>query len=140
VLAPLARLSDDLPVSDSEREIDEHVRAGRVTVHEDGEALLAHLGRLATGESSGGGVTRVVETLRDLLGAKFVAYLSGIESTALVAEWISSAQIPSTSEPARLDAASRVCAVLTERYGPQTLQTWFMGSNPTLAGEAPARG
>lgn len=29
-----------------EREVDDHVAAGRVTVHEDGDALLAHLDAL----------------------------------------------------------------------------------------------
>jgi bifunctional DNA-binding transcriptional regulator/antitoxin component of YhaV-PrlF toxin-antitoxin module len=32
-----------------EREVDEHVAAGQVTVHEDGDALLAHLDRLDAG-------------------------------------------------------------------------------------------
>lgn len=31
-----------------EKEVDEHVAAGRVTVHDDGESLLAHLEQLDT--------------------------------------------------------------------------------------------
>jgi AbrB family looped-hinge helix DNA binding protein len=33
-----------------EREVDEHVAAGRVAVHDDGDALLAHLAQLEANE------------------------------------------------------------------------------------------
>jgi hypothetical protein len=43
-----------------EREVDEHVAAGRVTVHDDGDALLDHLDHLDADDEPGRarGVTR----------------------------------------------------------------------------------
>lgn len=34
------------PLAATEKEVDEHVAAGRVTVHDDGEAFLDHLDEL----------------------------------------------------------------------------------------------
>jgi len=36
-----------------EKEVDEHVAAGRVTVHDDGDTFLAHLDHIATEPESG---------------------------------------------------------------------------------------
>jgi hypothetical protein len=89
--------------------------------------------RLATPE--------LVERLRDLLGAKLVAYLGSVQETRAVRQWADTgaARTPSTDVVNRLRMAYRIAALLHERDSAAVVQAWFQGMNPRLDDVAPAR-
>lgn len=83
----------------------------------------------------------LVERLRDLLGAKLVAYLGSVQETRAVRQWADSAdaRTPSTEVVNRLRMAYRIAALLREKDSAAVVQTWFQGMNPRLDDVAPAR-
>lgn len=89
--------------------------------------------RLATPE--------LVERLRDLLGAKLVAYLGSVQETRAVRQWADAgnARTPSADVVNRLRMAYRIAALLNERDSTAVVQAWFQGMNPRLDDVAPAR-
>lgn len=89
--------------------------------------------RLATPE--------LVERLRDVLGAKLVAYLGSVQETRAVRQWADAgdARTPSTEIVIRLRMAYRIAALLREKDSAAVVQAWFQGMNPRLDDVAPAR-
>ncbi|WP_216849200.1 hypothetical protein [Pimelobacter simplex] len=89
--------------------------------------------RLATPE--------LVERLRDLLGAKLVAYLGSVQETRAVRQWAdpADARTPSTEVVNRLRMAYRIAALLRGKDSAAVVQTWFQGMNPRL-GDVARRG
>lgn len=89
--------------------------------------------RLATPE--------LVERLRELLGAKLVAYLGSVQETRAVRQWAdpSDARTPSSDVVNRLRMAYRITALLCEKDTAMVVQAWFQGMNPRLGDVAPAR-
>ncbi|MFD1249594.1 hypothetical protein ACFQ3F_17475 [Nocardioides ginsengisoli] len=89
--------------------------------------------RLATPE--------LVERLRDLLGAKLVAYLGSVGETRAVRQWADAhdGRTPSTEVVNRLRMAYRIAALLREKDSAAVVQAWFQGMNPRLDDVAPAR-
>jgi len=83
----------------------------------------------------------LVARLRDLLGAKLVAYLGSVGETRAVRQWAdpSDSRTPSAAVLNRLRLAYRVAAVLTVRDTPAVARAWFQGMNPRLNDVAPAR-
>lgn len=82
----------------------------------------------------------IVERLRDLLGARLVAYIGGVKETRAVREWIQGIREPgSEAVRQRLRDAYQVSGLLAEVEEPAVIQTWFMGMNPQLGDRAPAR-
>jgi len=82
----------------------------------------------------------VVSDLRQILGAKLVAYLGGVRETRAVAQWADgSGRTPSDATQQRLRAAFQVAALLREHESAQTVAAWFQGMNPALNDVAPAR-
>jgi hypothetical protein len=83
---------------------------------------------------------KVVEELRDILGARLVAYLGGVKETRAVTEWVKGTREPgSEAVKQRLRDAYQIAALLAEVEGKGVVQTWFMGMNPQLGDRAPAR-
>jgi hypothetical protein len=83
----------------------------------------------------------LVERLRDLLGAKLVAYLGSVVETRAVRQWADAddGRTPSTDVVNRLRMAYRIAALLREKDSAAVVQTWFQGMNPRLDDVAPAR-
>lgn len=81
----------------------------------------------------------LVSGLREMLGARLVAYIGGVKSTRPVSEWAAGRSKPSELERERLRHAYHAAALLRERYDVATVQSWFQGLNPALGDRAPAQ-
>lgn len=80
----------------------------------------------------------IASGLREILGARLVAYLGKVNSTRQVSEWAAGQTTLSADKLDRLRTAYFVAALLREREGPATVQSWFKGLNPQLDDQAPA--
>ena len=87
--------------------------------------------RLETGD--------VVSGLREIVGAKLVAYIGHVSNTRSVREWADGERAPGAEVIQRLRVAYYVAGLLYEREGKATVQSWFQGMNPQLDDSAPAR-
>ncbi|KRB75039.1 hypothetical protein ASE01_16870 [Nocardioides sp. Root190] len=83
----------------------------------------------------------LVERLRELLGAKLVAYLGSVQETRAVRQWADAddQRTPSTDVLNRLRMAYRIAALLRSKDAAPVVQAWFQGMNPRLDDVAPAR-
>jgi hypothetical protein len=81
----------------------------------------------------------LVERLRDLLGAKLVAYIGSVQETRAVRQWADASRAPSAEVLNRLRMAYRIASLLREKDSPSVVQAWFQGMNPRLDDVAPAR-
>jgi hypothetical protein len=81
----------------------------------------------------------ITTALREILGARLVAYIGHVNSTRPVGEWATGASKPSGETLERLRTAYYIAALLRERESPATVQSWFQGMNPQLNDRAPAR-
>jgi hypothetical protein len=81
----------------------------------------------------------LVRDLRDLLGAKLIAYIGSVKETRAVRLWADGERKPSGEVMARLRAAYHVAALLAERDSRAVVQVWFQGMNPQLDDVPPAR-
>src|SRR5690348_5892329 len=76
---------------------------------------------------------QLVTALRDLLGAKLVAYLGRVKETRAVRQWAEGTRsIANPADVDRLRVAYRAAAVITARDSEQVAQAWFQGLNPLL--------
>jgi hypothetical protein len=83
---------------------------------------------------------QLVTALRDLLGAKLVAYLGRVKETRAVRQWADGTRsIANPADVDRLRVAYRAAAVITARDSKQVAQAWFQGLNPLLDDRSPAR-
>lgn len=80
----------------------------------------------------------VVQELRELLGAKLVAYLGGVGETRAVQGWIDGTRTPRGPVVDRLRWALQVAMLIAGSDGPRTAQAWFQGLNPQLDDRSPA--
>ena len=82
----------------------------------------------------------LVSNLRDLLGAKLVAYLGKVKETRAVRQWAEGTrEVANPADVDRLRVAYRAASMITQRDGKQVAQAWFQGLNPLLNDCAPAR-
>ena len=77
--------------------------------------------------------------LREILGAKLVAYLGSVKETRAVRQWADGERKPSAEVVQRLREAYHVAALLHQRDAAPVVQAWFMGMNPQLDDVPPAR-
>lgn len=84
-------------------------------------------------------VPELVGQLRELLGARLVAYVASVGDTRAVRQWADGDREPADMTVRRLRLAFRVAATLTELDSPPVVQAWFQGTNPHLDEVAPAR-
>lgn len=85
------------------------------------------------------GQPELVTALRELLGAKLVAYLGRVKETRAVRQWAEGTRtINSETDVERLRLAYRVARLITERDSAAVAQTWFQGLNPILDDQPPA--
>lgn len=81
----------------------------------------------------------LVDSLRDLLGARMVAYLGSVKETRAVHQWAEGERAPSPQAVRRLRTAYQTAAILRARDADAVVQAWFQGMNPLLDDAAPAR-
>lgn len=81
----------------------------------------------------------VVGRLRDILGARLVAYLGSVKETRAVRQWAEGDRDPSAEVVVRLRTAYHVAALLRQKDSAEVVQAWFQGMNPRLDDVAPAR-
>jgi hypothetical protein len=81
----------------------------------------------------------IVQALRDLLGARLVAYIGGVQETRAVRQWADGDRSPSAAVMQRLRTTYHVAALLREKDSAAVVQAWFQGMNPQLDDVAPAR-
>jgi hypothetical protein len=82
----------------------------------------------------------LVTALRDLLGAKLVAYLGKVKETRAVRQWAEGSRaIANPVDVDRLRVAYRAAAMIGARDSAQVAQAWFQGLNPLLDDRSPAR-
>ena len=96
-------------------------------------------GLRAYNESVRFGTDDVVSGLREIVGAKLVAYIGRVSNTRSVREWADGERAPGTDVVQRLRVAYHVAGLLYEGEGKATVQSWFQGMNPQLDDNAPAR-
>ena len=78
--------------------------------------------------------------LRELLGAKLVAYIGSVGETRAVREWIEGRRSPGSHEiQLKLRLAYEVASCIADADGPEIAQVWFQGLNPLLDDVSPAR-
>ena len=78
--------------------------------------------------------------LRDLLGARLVAYVGAVHETRAVREWAEGRRGPaSAAVERRLRLAYEVALCIADADGPEVAQAWFQGLNPLLDDVSPAR-
>ncbi|MDL9946310.1 hypothetical protein QSJ19_12020 [Gordonia sp. ABSL11-1] len=81
----------------------------------------------------------LVTALRELLGAKLVAYLGRVKETRAVRQWAEGTRaIADPEDVERLRIAYRAARLIAERDTPGVAQAWFQGLNPVLDDRAPA--
>jgi len=81
----------------------------------------------------------VATELRDLLGARLVAYLGSVKETRAVHEWAEGGRQPSELAQRRLRVALQVATMVAASDGREIAQAWFQGLNPQLDDRSPAR-
>ena len=84
-------------------------------------------------------IEAVVAELRDVLGARLVAYVAGVTETRAIREWAEGVRSPRSPVPERLRLALQVVEMLHGRDSTGVVQAWFQGLNPRLEDRSPAR-
>ena len=81
----------------------------------------------------------VARELRELLGARLVAYIGEVGETRAVRQWAEGERAPGENVRTRLRTALQVAIMLVDADGPEIAQAWFQGLNPQLGDRSPAR-
>ena len=81
----------------------------------------------------------LVAELREILGAKLVAYIGSVRETRAVREWSEGTRTPKGDTSERLRLAFQVAKCIADSDGADTAQAWFQGLNPLLSDVSPAR-
>lgn len=84
-------------------------------------------------------IHEIVAKLRDLLGAQLVAYLGKVQETRAVRQWADASRKVSASTDAKLRLAYQAASLIASRNSHTVTQAWFMGMNPQLDDDSPAR-
>lgn len=84
-------------------------------------------------------VAEVVATLRELLGAKLLAYVAGVSATRVVRDWADEVRRPNTATEIKLRFIYRIARTIERSEGVTVVATWFQGMNPHLGDRSPAR-
>lgn len=81
----------------------------------------------------------VATELREVLGARLVAYLGSVKETRAVHQWADDGRQPSELTQRRLRVALQVATMVSASDGREVAQAWFQGLNPQLDDRSPAR-
>ncbi|MGO4856753.1 hypothetical protein [Arthrobacter sp. 2MCAF14] len=85
-------------------------------------------------------VPELIQALRDILGARLVAYLGSVKETRAVRQWADpeDPRKPSAAVEQRLRDAYQIAGTLREVDSATVIQAWFQGMNPYLEDHSPA--
>jgi hypothetical protein len=84
--------------------------------------------------------SELVIGLRELLGARLVAYLGGVRETRAVRQWAEGERrIGDHDDEQRLRIAYQAALLITARDSREVAQSWFQGLNPQLEDRSPAK-
>jgi hypothetical protein len=83
-------------------------------------------------------ISEIAAFLRQHLGQRVTAYLSGLNDPKMVSRWIAGQSTPRDHAQRRLREGYQAARLLVNAYGDETAKAWFFGSNARLDGEAPA--
>ena len=82
----------------------------------------------------------IAAELREILGARLVAYIGHVQETRAVREWAQGRRGPgSVVTERRLRLAYGIARCIAEADGKETAQAWFQGLDPLLDDVSPAR-
>lgn len=85
------------------------------------------------------GGAELVSELRELLGAKLVAYIAGVGELRAVRQWAAGERDPRPPVPQRLRVALQALRMVAARDDAAVARAWFIGLNPLLEDLSPAR-
>ncbi|MPZ53765.1 MAG: hypothetical protein GEU79_13715 [Acidimicrobiia bacterium] len=85
------------------------------------------------------GFAAVVKELREILGARLVAYIGGVNETRAVHQWADADRQPGLETQRHLRLAFQIASMIVEVDDRATAQAWFQGLNPQLDDHSPAR-
>lgn len=80
----------------------------------------------------------VANFLRESLGQKLVAFMTGVSDPNTVGRWASGAAQPRAANDERLRAIFQVFSLLMAAESKHTIRAWFVGLNPQLSDSSPA--
>jgi hypothetical protein len=83
-------------------------------------------------------ITEIASFLRQHLGRRMTAYISGVNDPKMVARWIAGHSTPRDHPQRRLREGYQAARLLVSAYGDETAKAWFFGSNTRLDDQAPA--
>ena len=97
-------------------------------------------GRKAHFESIKAPVTKIAAQLLEILGARLSALVVGLSDPKAMGEYAKGARTPQPDTDAKMRVAHQVIVTLLSGNLPrETIQAWFVGMNPDLDDEPPAR-
>jgi hypothetical protein len=88
-------------------------------------------------ESVAESIPSITEFLADLLGARLIAHVAGVDPST-VSRWKSGDSTPQADAEQRLRATHHVARLLLAVDSSDTVRAWFIGMNPQLDDETPA--
>lgn len=91
-----------------------------------------------SGEAARLPITEIANFLRQHVGQKITAYISGLNDPKMVARWIAGHSTPRDHSQRRLREAYQATRLLVNAYGDETAKAWFFLANTRLDDEAPA--
>jgi hypothetical protein len=84
-------------------------------------------------------IQEVTAFLQDVLGQKLVAHMAGVSDPKTVGRWAKGERTPRADAEHRLRESYRIFQLLLTKESPHTVRAWFVGLNPQLDDESPAR-
>lgn len=81
----------------------------------------------------------IARFLEEALGRHLVAFICGVNDPKAVGRWAKGEREPRREAEDRLRAAYQIFQLLQEEESPHTVRAWFIGLNPQLDDESPAR-
>lgn len=81
----------------------------------------------------------ICEELREILGAKLLAYIAGVSATSILQDWIDGKSTPTPAQAKRLETAQKVAFIVHQNHSAKVAQLWFQGTEELLGDCAPAR-
>lgn len=80
----------------------------------------------------------VAQFLKETLGSKLVAFMTGVADQKAVGRWARGERAPRDDHEKRLRAAFQIFRLLQAEVSDHTVRAWFAGLNPQLDNESPA--
>jgi hypothetical protein len=83
-------------------------------------------------------IHEIAAFLRQHLGQRMTAYISGVNDPKMVTHWIARRNTPRDQPQMRLREGYQAARLVVDTYGDETAKAWFFGSNTRLDDRAPA--